>query len=316
MVTEAGTYWFLLEFNNNTAIVANRILEISNPVLDKIDLYFLERDTLLQHETLGDQLVFTNRLLKHRNFLVPISFPANKKLNILLRIESQTSMQVPLTLWQQEAFFEAEQKIVLIYGLFYGAMLIMVAYNAFLFLTIKDISYFYYSGLISSILLLQTSIDGISYQYLWPNNIWLNNEIIILALGSVLIFGCLFSKKFLGKDHFIPYWVLPVDLIISAVLVIIFSISLLDTEARTLLMIGACFLGLFFLHIGGLHLLSPGLSTRPILPHSLDLYGTRRGDTRPQQTRSITPQPFHSKRLAHWHHARSRSTVFCLSGCI
>jgi hypothetical protein len=78
-------------------------------------------------------------------------------------------MQIPVSLWVASDFIEHVDFVNISIGIYYGIMmlLIFVAFVAFLFL--RNVLYLYYSLYLLSFLMFQFSVDGFSYQYLWPD---------------------------------------------------------------------------------------------------------------------------------------------------
>ncbi len=112
-------YWFRVNVRNPGAATAPLFLEIGYPVLDHIEVYLLEDGELVKRQLLGDKQPFYQRPIYHRNFLVPLSLSRDDELSIYLRVDTTSSMQVPLTLWDQDAFYVAEQARSLFEGIYY-----------------------------------------------------------------------------------------------------------------------------------------------------------------------------------------------------
>src|SRR5208337_2347085 len=72
----------------------------------------------------------------------------------------------------------------------YGFMIIMIVYNFVIFVTSRDRSYLFYVIFIASYILFQMTLNGYSFQYLWPNAIWWSaNSLPMFMCLSVLCWG-------------------------------------------------------------------------------------------------------------------------------
>jgi diguanylate cyclase len=93
-------YWFRVSVDNRLDTEAVNLLEISYPVLDRIELY---RSSAPGQEPLilGDKQPFYDRPIHHRNFVVPLEIAPNTTETLYLRVETTSSMQVPMTLWNR-----------------------------------------------------------------------------------------------------------------------------------------------------------------------------------------------------------------------
>ncbi len=85
-------------------------------------------------------------------------------------------------------------------GLYFGAMLVMLIYNAFIFATVQDISYLFYVFYISTwtLLLRNFAILPDNFVTRWGSQLGSAMEVVFLALGladavflfiQVLVFG-------------------------------------------------------------------------------------------------------------------------------
>lgn len=96
---------------------------------------------------------------------------------------------------------ETNYKELFLYGGYYGIFIVMCLYNFFLFLSLRNTVYLYYIFYVTGFGLLQLSMNGFAFQYLWPASINFNSYsifiFIILAQSAVLIF----SKEFLDTKN-------------------------------------------------------------------------------------------------------------------
>jgi len=195
----SSRWWMRVSITNGTASHATRLLEISYPLLDYIDIYIKSDSDLIEHH-LGDKLPFSHRPMNHRNFVVPINWDPQETLVIYLSVASSSSIQVPITLWKVDTFHSQDAIHVFINGLYFGMMLIMVMYNFFVFLGVGDRNYFFYVLFVICMPTFIASLTGFSFQYLWPEATQWNDQSILVSLSGALIFGVLFTH-FLLKAY-------------------------------------------------------------------------------------------------------------------
>ena len=67
------------------------------------------------------------------------------------------------------SFWEHDQTNLSAYSFFFGVMFVMALYNLFIFATLREVTYLYYVGFVVFMSLIWAALDGLSYQYLWPN---------------------------------------------------------------------------------------------------------------------------------------------------
>ena len=138
--------------------------------MNYIELYIPtdNHQTFIVKET-GYFLPFNTRDIPHHNFIFNLPLPQQTNHFIYLRFKTSGSMALPLTIWKSEAFAQKNHTEQFIFGGFYGILLIMLGYNLFLFLFLREKSYFYLVCVIILRLLAYAIIDGRASYYFWPN---------------------------------------------------------------------------------------------------------------------------------------------------
>ena len=191
-------YWFRTRIHNPTDARLNPYLEIGYPALHHIDLHVLSNGETVQTQTMGNQLPFRERPLEHRNFVTPLELAPGETLTVFMRVETGSSMQVPLTLWEPEAFLVYEQSDLLFQGLYFGIAVAMIFYHIFVYIAVRERAFLYYLGYITAMPLFLATLGGLAYQFLWPGATWWNNQLMMIFLMCVVVFGSLFTIRFLA----------------------------------------------------------------------------------------------------------------------
>src|SRR5690606_31205504 len=203
-----STWWLRLDLSNVADKKLERFIEISYPVLDYIDAYIINNGVLQQTYNLGDKYPFHQRPVDHRHFIVPLEWQGDETLTVYLAIRSSSSIQAPLTLWEQHAFYEVDQTRTLVQGVYYGIMFVMIMYNLFVYLVVGERNYLYYVIFVLCTPLFMASLSGYAFQYLWPHFTRWNDQAILVSLSGVVLFGALFTYRFLdlNKLHATYRW--------------------------------------------------------------------------------------------------------------
>ena len=173
-------------------------LELAYPPLNRLDLY--QRDTTGNYRLTartGSALPFSSRQVRQSNYLFKLNFVPDQQETVYLRLQSQGSIQAPLTLWSGTAYLEEQPLRLYVLGAIYGVLLGMLIYNLFIYLSVRDTSYLYYILYIASFGLYQLSVNGVAAEYFWPNNPWWTNAAVPFLIGSAALFGSLFARSFL-----------------------------------------------------------------------------------------------------------------------
>jgi len=205
-----SVYWVRLTINNPSDKLQKWYLEMLYPLLDFIELYVPDEQQQYSVKYYGDHYAFENRDIQYRNFIFSQQSLANSKDTYYLKVKTSSSMILSMYYWKPKSFIENIVKQEIMFGIFYGAILIMIIYNFFMFFVLKDKSYFYYILFFLVWGVTQLSINGFAFQFLWPNEIkWANISIPILLFSSLASFNLwgISSLSFSNKSQsFIRYF--------------------------------------------------------------------------------------------------------------
>ena len=198
-----NTYWFKLSLSSSSKQTAGRYYySINYPVLDRVGLYLSSNGNLLKRYQTGDVVPFDNRAIKSNNFVIPIDIKTGETLTLFIQLKSDGTIQLPATLMTEEQYTSSTLSFYISQGMYFGVICIMLFYNLFLFFAFRSPNYLNYVLYGLSILVLQSTMHGFSFQYLWPDSPWWNNKAIPFSMFSSCLFMLLFTQSFLSiKDH-------------------------------------------------------------------------------------------------------------------
>ncbi|MDX1694864.1 MAG: 7TM diverse intracellular signaling domain-containing protein, partial [Ketobacteraceae bacterium] len=197
-------FWIHFHLANPSENAVERYLSINYPLLDDVDIYRVTDNQVKQQWHLGDTQPFGERVILNRNFVVPVTFEPESSTHIYIRVDTTSSMQLPIELTEPRHFHQTEFREAVLQFLFYGGLLVMVIYNLFLFLSIKNISYLFYVFYITNIIFLYLAVQGYGFQLLWPDQPWFNSKNIITLASSAVVVSIVFSISFLQTRRYTP----------------------------------------------------------------------------------------------------------------
>lgn len=196
--------WLRFRLRVEPEAAGTLILEIPYAHLDRITLYVPDAapDQRVQHS--GDRLPFAQRRIPYRMPAFDLDLPADQVITGYLRIEGEGSIQAPAVLWHEDRFRTATSQEAYLLGLYYGVLLAMALYNLLVFTSLRDRNYLYYVGAIVSIGLFAFTMNGLSYQYLWPEYPVFTDVAmpLFIALGNFALLQ--FSRSFLDVRRYLP----------------------------------------------------------------------------------------------------------------
>ena len=197
-------YWLTTTISNPTDHNAKRILEIPYPGIDHLQVYVLKKGVVTKQLTMGDRVPFAERPIDYAGFAVPLLIGAGDDIELFIRVETSGTLSLSMDLMAPAPFFSKANTMSLVLGLYFGAVLIMLVYNLILFVYLKDISYFNYVAFHFFLFILQFSLNGLGFQYLWPDFPDVNRFIIPLSMNLAGIFVITFFMSFIRTRELVP----------------------------------------------------------------------------------------------------------------
>ena len=128
-----ATYWFHFSLLGVDEGSTSWLLALSYSLLDQVTVYFVENERVVRSYETGDIYAFNSRPIEHRHFLFPVPNGGADSLDVYFRVQTDGTLELPLTLWEERAFWEQEQNILLLKGVYFGIIFIMVIYNLFIY---------------------------------------------------------------------------------------------------------------------------------------------------------------------------------------
>jgi hypothetical protein len=190
-------YWFRIKIKHDLSAKKHYILEFFDQTIDHITVYSPLDDGTYQTKELGDNLVFDQRELHHKNFEVKIDNNGNRTNTYYFKIRSSQIADAIVVLRSVDWFISYALNEYFLFGIFYGMILVFSLYNLIMFVAMRQKQYLYYVLYNLSVGLFEMSTDGIAYQYLWPNAPGWNQVAYAFALCSTSIFALLFTRQLL-----------------------------------------------------------------------------------------------------------------------
>lgn len=208
--------WIRFEVDNQTGMPQIRRLSIEPSWLDKVDVYFQTGNEMVASYNLGDRQVFSSRPIPNRFFAIDHAFEAGTS-EVFLRVETNDPMVVAIfvrTLGDAVSY-DGWQNYS--YGIVYGFLLALIAYNSMLYIGLRSRRYILYSFYLATFLLLNVAYTGHGFAWLWPGQVSLQLWIIPFLMGLCGIAGLSFAASFLDmrtnfpRTHRTSIWICAVS---------------------------------------------------------------------------------------------------------
>ncbi|QKE62806.1 GGDEF domain-containing protein [Aquipseudomonas campi] len=197
-------YWFRTQLQQSSGD-ESWFLEFDYPPLDNIDVFLLDQQgEMLVVEHGGDRRPFAQRLIKSRQFTVELPLPLDEPVWLYVAVQTEGSLQMPAVLYSAPRYVSNTRSEYYLLGLYYGALLSMLLYSLLTYLSVRDASHLYYIVYIAAYGLFQLTINGLAFEYLWPQWPGWNNRMLPLAISVATLTLILLTRSFLQTRTLVP----------------------------------------------------------------------------------------------------------------
>ena len=199
-----SAWWVAFTLRNPTDRPLQLLVRQDYPLIDHLDFWAPDSAGAWQHIATGDRLPFDSRPLALREYVFPVVLPAHTEHTYYLRFATEGSMNIGLSVSSETALIPHLTLDQFLLGVYYGGFLVLVIYNLFLFVAVRDRVYIFYMAYALSYGLYFGALNGVSFQFFWPDNPWLANESLVVLLGLTLIFGIQFARVICSGRQLAP----------------------------------------------------------------------------------------------------------------
>ncbi|TCS71283.1 diguanylate cyclase (GGDEF)-like protein [Sulfuritortus calidifontis] len=199
----AKPVWVHLKLNNPTHAPVSRRLSIETAWLDRVEVYFGSTDGALDAHRVGDRRPFGQRPIDSRFFAFDHVYQPGTT-DVFIRVETPDPMVLPIYLTDAETARVRESGQETSYGIIYGFLFALLAYNAVLYVSLHSRRFLFYSIYLAVFILMNVAYTGHGFAWLWPESTrwqqW-SNPVLIYGYG---IAGLLFAVTFLDTRRQFP----------------------------------------------------------------------------------------------------------------
>ena len=190
--------WLKLELVNAATTRNDYVLQVEYPLLDSVQFHYPDSAGQYHHIETGDQKPFRERALPDRHFAFPLQLAPETPVTLYLRMQSTDTLIAPLAVFTRSAYEETQRVEPLFFGMYYGAILVILFVNSFLFFFLRQKAQLYFVVLLATYAVMELSLNGTGMVYLWGDHPHLAKEIRPIAIGCLTILGVLLTKAYFG----------------------------------------------------------------------------------------------------------------------
>lgn len=208
-------FWLKLPLENIGEEGGRWILDLNTRFMNGLDAYFVMEKGVQLIVSDSETTPFSERRIPHRQIVGEFSLAAGEKGFLVIGYWSRGTTALPFAIETELTFYQkwiAEDVRIIA---FFSIILFMIVFGLSQFFILKSRVQLSYALCIGSSFLYVFHMDGLSFQYLWPQwPRWNADASLYLGLG-LNIFAVIFAREFLHTRQRLP----KIDKILLAVLV-------------------------------------------------------------------------------------------------
>jgi diguanylate cyclase (GGDEF)-like protein len=190
----AEPVWLRLPLELAASAPDRWVLDIDYAPLQRIDLVLSSGGRIVQQAALGSHVPFAQRPLPTRSHAVELDLQPGVAYELLLRVQTQGAMVLPLRLSPPAMHAEHALREQMLQGLLTGLALCLWIYSLAQWINQREVLFLQYTLLISGSLLFSLHFFGVGAQYLWGGLPWFEQHAsgmsaLMATCGSFLFIG-------------------------------------------------------------------------------------------------------------------------------
>ena len=168
------------------------VLDIDYPPLNRIDVVVLRDGQPVERHLLGSTIGFDQRPVHSRTHAVELQLDRGVPYLLLLRVATQSSMVLPITLSKPDAYHAREAGAQLLQGVLAGVALALLAYSLTHWFSLRDPMFLEYALLLAGVTVFFVAYFGVGQQHLWNAQTGLIGKVAPLGVLVALAGGGMF----------------------------------------------------------------------------------------------------------------------------
>ncbi len=195
----ARPVWVYLELQNPLEDALSLRLIAGVGWIDRLDVVQVKGDQVLASWQSGDEagpVDGAGNLIPGLGFAFPLAVPAGRS-EIFIRAQAADPLVMPLSLQLIGEADRTERDVHYGYGLLYGFLLALMAYNTMVFVGLRKGSYLHYAFYLLCFVGLNLAYTGHGYAWWWSDSVRFERYVVLVMMAA---FG---ASGFAFADHFL-----------------------------------------------------------------------------------------------------------------
>ncbi|MEH6832908.1 MAG: sensor histidine kinase [Sulfitobacter sp.] len=190
--------WLRVKVTNTTPDVREWIIYFPENFKQYFRVYTAREngqiETALQ---LDEDSNFDVRPIHYPELAAPLTLAPGETATIYISLWSEGSSYISFSFETVDSFTTLSSGQTAKNFVFYGMMILLIVAALVSLLMLRNWIFLAYSAYAASALLYIMHVDGVAFQYLWPNFPGLNSKASIFAGSGIIVFGAIYSRMYL-----------------------------------------------------------------------------------------------------------------------
>lgn len=214
-------FWLLVDVPPEIEIRKRYVLDIDNPHIDYISAWKVSDGKFSCLGQSGDRIPFQQRTVENRRNVFPVQFENHEDQLLVLADKRNASVTVPLKLWTLQTFDRHELRSNMIYGFYFGMLLLIMLYSILIFAVQRSSIYIWYTLYVFSLFMYLFTHIGYGFQFIFPSHYEWSNYLRLIMIALIVIAQIKFTQLYLPVRSVAPIIYKIFNAIIAALLGII-----------------------------------------------------------------------------------------------
>lgn len=200
------TVWLRIPLQTIKAAGDFNYVNIENPHINRLQCWIVQQDSIIRKFNLtGDNILFNSRPIPLRHFSFPVADSLTSHCDIIIATDKRyTKLDLPVHFISASHYLATTQHNNLFLGIFLGMAVLLLIFNSYLFIIIREQLYLWYSLYLSFILLYLCTDKGLLFQYIYPQYPQVNDIIRPAFFAFSIVPLMLFFNSLLNIKQTMP----------------------------------------------------------------------------------------------------------------
>ena len=196
----ARPVWMVMRIDNSLDVPVEMRLEVGMSWLDHVEVFHVQGQNRIETWNSGDEAGAedgASAVMPGQGFTFPLRAPAELS-EVFIRVESVDPMVLPVRLELDSVAKRGDRAMHYAYGMIYGYLIALIAYNLIVFFGLRKGSYLLYALHLSCFIALNLAYTGHGYALWWGDQAHVQRYATLACMVAWGISGLAFASRFLG----------------------------------------------------------------------------------------------------------------------